>query len=41
MQVYMYPLDQLELEELVCALYEVASYADHYEKKYFGGADKF
>jgi len=39
-QVYRYPLKQLEFEELTIALYEVALFADIIEKNYFGGVDE-
>lgn len=39
-QLYKYPLEELEYMEMLKAFDEVSRYADHFEKKYFGGADK-
>ncbi len=39
-QICRYPIDQLEPKEFALALLEVATYADLYERKYFGGVDR-
>ena len=39
-QVYRYPLEELEVMEFLKALDEVSRYADIYESKYFQGTDE-
>ena len=36
-QIYRYEISKLEVREFLSALYELASFADIYEEKYFGG----
>ncbi len=38
-QIYRYPLEELELVEMLKGIDETSRYADHYETKYFDGVD--